>query len=39
MKRTLLSAGLDIDSDTGAGVYPRDIRNSGHTVAYKTTKW
>ncbi|MGW5875485.1 hypothetical protein ACWFMI_02875 [Nocardiopsis terrae] len=35
----LLKAKLDVDSDKGAGVYPRDIRNSGHTVTYKTIKW
>ncbi|GAA1082694.1 hypothetical protein [Nocardiopsis metallicus] len=35
----LLKSGLDIDSDKGAGVYPRDIRNSSHTVSYKTLKW
>ena len=35
----LLKSGLDIDSDKGAGVYPRNIRNSGYTVSYKTLKW
>jgi hypothetical protein len=35
----LLKSGLDIDSDKGAGVYPRDIRNSSYTVSYKTLKW
>jgi hypothetical protein len=34
----LLKAGLDIDKNGGAGVYPRDMRDSGHTVTYKTIK-
>lgn len=29
------AAGLDIDRNGGKGVYPRDIRNSKHTVTYR----
>lgn len=32
----LKADGLDIDVDEGAGVYPRDIRDSSHTFTYKT---
>ncbi|GHC77360.1 hypothetical protein GCM10007079_14480 [Nocardiopsis terrae] len=34
----LLKAKLDVDANKGAGVYPRDMRDSSHTVTYKTIK-
>ncbi|UTR13934.1 hypothetical protein MM221_15145 [Salipaludibacillus sp. LMS25] len=33
-----LKAGIDIDKNGGKGVYPKDIRDSSHTVTYKTIK-
>nr|WP_239541326.1 hypothetical protein [Pullulanibacillus pueri] len=33
-----LKASIDIDHNKGAGVYPKDIKNSGYTKTYKTIK-
>lgn len=34
----ILKADIDIDKDKGAGVYPKDIRDSNYTHTYKTIK-
>lgn len=31
-----LKAKIDIDHNKGAGVYPKDIKNSGYTKTYRT---